>query len=176
MSSHHHLLLMKLHSSLVFKFRMIVLQVYYVFREADCLLVSLEMPGLDKKEEEIPHPVLVMASTGPSAEKWPQLMGEYRLTEERSGGRVVYKHCTDEWYIYSDPRTRRWLVKNTVGGGLAALVNISTSSDCPPKTGWGLVGDDWRWAADLALSIQPPPASQAEMPGLDDPGLKKEKR
>ena len=76
-------------------------------------VLDLEIPGLDKNEEEIPHPVLLVASTGPSAEKWPELMGEYRLTEERSVGRVVNEHCTEEWYIYSHPGSGVWLVDDT---------------------------------------------------------------
>ena len=129
-------------------------------------LVSLvdvvEMPGLDQEEEEeAPPPVLVVASTGPSAQKQPHCMGEYRLTEQRSAGRAVYKHCTKERYIYSLPSNGMWLGGSTVGGGAAGLWNTNTSSDCPPQTGW-LYYDGSTWAADPDLSVMPAPASQSQ--------------
>ena len=131
-------------------------------------LVSLvdvvEMPGLDQEEEEeAPPPVLVVASTGPSAEEYDDCMGEYRLTEQRSAGRAVYKHCTRERYIYSDPRSGYWLVGSTVGKAAAFLQNQNSSSDCPPQTGWWY-GDIaiGGWAADPDLSVMPAPASQSQ--------------
>ena len=100
-------------------------------------------------EEEAPPPVLVVASTGPSAQKQSDCMGEYRLTEQRSAGRAVYKHCTEE------------LVGPTVGGGAAGLLNYNSSSDCLPQTGW-LYYDGSVWPADPDLSVMPAPASQSQ--------------
>ena len=67
------------------------------------------MPGLDQEEEEeAPPPVLVVASTGPSAQKQPRCMGEYRLTEQRSAGRAVYKHWIWKVYrVFQDDLTTR---------------------------------------------------------------------
>ena len=129
-------------------------------------LVSLvdvvEMPGLDQEEvEEAPPPVHVVASTGPSAQKQPGCMGEYRLTEQRSAGRAVYKHCTREVYIYSHPSNGTWLVGSTVGGGAAGLQNTNSSSDCPPQTGWQYSYGSG-WAVDPDLSVMPAPASQSQ--------------
>ena len=120
------------------------------------------MPGLDQEEEEeAPPPVLMVASTGPSAWKYSELMGEYRLTEQRSAGRAVYKHCTEELYIYSSPSNGNWLVGPTVGGGAAGLLNYNSSSDCLPQTGW-LYYDGSVWPADPDLSVMPAPASQPQ--------------
>ena len=123
-------------------------------------LVSLvdvvEMPGLDQEEP----PVLIVASTGPSAQKQRHCMGEYRLTEQRSAGRAVYKHCTRKLYIYSLPSNGHWVVGSTVGGG-GWLQNLNSGSDCPPQTGWGYA-DVSTWAADPDLSVMPAPASQTE--------------
>ena len=127
-------------------------------------LVSLvdvvEMPGLDQEEEEeAPPPVLVVASTGPSAQKQSDCMGEYRLTEQRSAGRAVYKHCTRERYIYSHPSDGERMVGSTVGDGTGWLVNTNSGSDCPPQTGW-MYYDGSTWAADPDLSVMPAPVSQ----------------
>ena len=78
-----------------------------------------------------------MSSSSGAKDAWPTLMGVYRLTGDVFSDLPVYKHETEESYLYMDSDDD-WSVSNEVIPlPVSSLYSDrDQNSNLPPTTGW----------------------------------------
>ena len=95
--------------------------------------------------------VLKISSYGGARENWPGLMGTYKLTNRKYSNLPVYKHLTEEAYLYVN-ELDDWVVNDELGIVATLFAHRQTNSDKPPRTGWNYADGDWE--SDPSLTVQ----------------------